>query len=113
MALRTSLTWIKRRFAKAIRQLAERELWSRNRYEFTGTFDENSGRFYLVFGTNYPTDEIDFYSKIKTALRAAFPDDPWVITNIGLVIEHVEDLEQVYRNLRVSEDDTDLGDLLA
>ena len=115
MALRTSLTWIKRRFARAIRQLADHEQWARNHYEFTGTYDESSGRFSLVFGTDYPTRGKELYRKIKDALRAEFPDHPSIISSIGLMIQEVGPgrLEEVYQQLMIAEDDVDLGDLLA
>lgn len=111
MAVRTSLTWIKRRIHKAILQLADREGWGVDQFEFTGTFDEQSGQFRFLFGSVLDLDHLDTYQKILAALRAAFEDHPAVVYNVSLVIEKVDRLEEVFQNLMIAEDEIDLGDL--
>ncbi len=112
MAIKTSLRPIIRRIAEAIEDYAKDEGFSRGDYALAGTWDEKTDRISLVFGTDRGIDERRWYVGILQAIRQSLSDHPWMVRNIGLVVENVENLDEVYLHFSGGENETDLTELL-
>jgi hypothetical protein len=112
MALKTSLRPIARKIAEAVKSYASSQGWAKDDYVLAGTWDEKTDRIRLVFGTDRQIDERQWYSGILQAIRRTFADNPWIIRNIGLVVENVQNLDQVYIHFPSDDDEVDLTDIL-
>jgi hypothetical protein len=112
MAIKTSLRPIIRRIAEAIESYATAQGLARNDYALAGTWDQKTNRISLVFGTDRRIDERQWYAGILQSIRQSFSDQPWITRNIGLVVENVENLDEVYLHFSGSEDESDLTELL-
>jgi hypothetical protein len=66
----------------------------------------------LIFGTDRQVDERQWYAGIIQAIRRSFKDSPWITSNIGLVVENVQNLDDVYRHFPSDDDEFDLTDML-
>jgi hypothetical protein len=112
MALKTSLRPVMRRIAEAIKAYASDQGVERSEYALVGTWNERTDRISLMFGTERGIDERQWYSGILQAIRQAFSDQPWITRNIGLVVENVQNLDEVYLHFMGGEDEIDLTELL-
>ena len=112
MALKTSLRPIARKIAEAVDSYASSQGWAKDDYALVGTWDEKTDRIRLVVGTDRQIDERQWYSGIVQAIRRSFSDSPWVTRNIGLVVENVQNLDQVYLHFPSDDDEVDLTDML-
>lgn len=112
MALKTSLRPIVRKIAEAVEGFAASQGWSKKDYALIGTWDEKTDRIRLVFGTHRPIDERQWYAGIFQAIRQAFSGEPWLTGNIGLVVENVQNLDDVYRHFSTDDDEYDLTEML-
>jgi hypothetical protein len=112
MALKTSLRPIARKIAEAVEVYASSQGVPRSDYALIGTWDEKTDRIRLIFGTDRRIDERQWYSGILQAIRQSFLEHPWITRNIGLVVENVQNLDEVYLHFPSGEDETDLTELL-
>ena len=112
MALKTSLRPIARKIAKAVESYAVAQGWAKDDYVLVGTWDERTDRIRLVFGTDRRIDDRQWYAGIFQSIRQSFSDSPWVTKNIGLVVENVQNLDQVYLHFPSDDDELDLTDML-
>jgi hypothetical protein len=112
MALKTSLRPIARKIGKAVKSFASSQGWAKDDYALVGTWDEKTGRIRLVFGTDRQIDERQWYTGIIQAIRQSFTDNPWITRDIGLVVENVQNLDQVYLHFPSDDDEVDLTDML-
>jgi hypothetical protein len=112
MALKTSLRPIARRISEAVESYATSQGLSRGDYALVGSFDEKTGRISLTLGTGRQVDERRWYADILQAIRRSFPGDPQVTMHIGLVIQRVQDLDEIYANALAGDDEVDLTELL-
>lgn len=112
MALKTSLRPLAKKIAEAVKKYAERQGFQTGDYALVGTWDERTDRISLVFGTNRQIDDRQWYSGIIQEIRKVFPRSPSITTNIGLVVEKVQSLDEVYYHFSGSEGETDLTEFL-
>jgi hypothetical protein len=112
MALKTSLRPIVRKITEAIAGFAASQGLSKDDYALVGTWDEKTDRISLVFGADRLIDEQQWYSGIFEAIRQAFATEPWRMRDIGLVVENVQILDDVYRQFSVDDDRYDVTDLI-
>jgi hypothetical protein len=112
MALKTALRPLVRKIAKAIEKYASDQGLARSDYALVGSWDEKTERISLVLGTDRRIDERRWYAGILQALRESFADNPWITMHIGLVVENVNNLDDVYIQLAGAEDEVDLTELL-
>lgn len=112
MAITTSLRPIARRIATAVRSYAASQGLADGDYALAGTWDERTGRIALVFGSDRAIDEKQWYAGILRSLRQAFADQPSVVMHIGLVVESVRSLDDVYLRFPPVGDEEDLTGLL-
>jgi hypothetical protein len=112
MALKTSLRPIARKLAEAVEAYASSQGVPRSDYALIGTWDEKTERISLIFGTHHQIDERKWYSGILQAVRQAFSEDRWIAMNIGLVVENVQNLDDVYLHHPGGEDEIDLTEML-
>lgn len=112
MAIKTSLRPIIRRIAEAIEAYAAAEGLSKGDYALAGTWDEKTDRISLVFGTDRGIDERRWYVGILQSIRQSLSDHPWVVRYIGLIVENVENLDEVYLHFTGGENESDLTELL-
>jgi len=112
MALKTSLTPVARKIAEAVDAFASSQGWARDEYALVGTWDEKTGRISLILGTDRQIDERQWYSGLVQAIRRAFSEQPWITRNIGLVVENVQNLDEVYLHFSSEDDEFDLTELL-
>jgi len=101
-----------KRIAEAIEAYAVAEGFSKSDYALAGTWDQKTNRISLVFGTDHRIDERQWYAGILQSIRQSFSDQPWITRNIGLVVENVENLDEVYLHFSGGEDESDLTELL-
>src|SRR5208337_2896212 len=112
MASKTSLRPAIQKIAEAVYNYATTQGFAKNDYALAGTFDPNSDRVSLFFGTDRQIDEREWYAGILQEIRKSFSDYLWMIRNIGLVVEHVNNLDEVYLHFASAEDERDLNELL-
>ena len=112
MALKTSVRPIAKRIAEAVRSYASSQGWAKDHYVLIGTWNEKTERIRMVFGTDRQVDERQWYSGILQSIRRSFADAPWITRNIGLVVENVQNLDQVYLHFPSDDDEIDLTDIL-
>lgn len=112
MAIKTSLRPIARKIAEAVEAYASSQGMPRSDYALVGAWDEKTDGIRLVFGTDCKIDERQWYSGILQAIRQSFADHPWITRNIGLVVENVQNLDDVYLHFPGGEDEVDLTELL-
>jgi hypothetical protein len=112
MAIKTSLRPAIRRIAEAIEAYARAQGLARNDYALAGTWDQKTNRISLVFGTDRRVDERQWYAGVLQSIRQSFSDQPWITRNIGLVVENVENLDEVYLHFSGVDDESDLTEML-
>jgi hypothetical protein len=112
VAIKTPLRPVARRIAQAVRSFATSQGLVDGDYALAGSWDEKTGRISLVFGADRPIDEKLWYAGILESLRKTFADHPSVVMHIGLVVENVRSLDDVYLRFPSDEDEDDLTDLL-
>jgi hypothetical protein len=112
MAIKTSLRPVIKKIAEAIESYALSQGVSRSEYAVVGTLDTKTDRISLVLGTDRRIDERQWYSGILLVIRRSLADYPWLTRNIGLVVENVSNLEEVYLEPIGGEDEVDLTELL-
>jgi hypothetical protein len=112
MARETPLRPIAREIARAVESYALSQGWARDDYALVGTWDEKTDRIWLVLGTDRQIDERAWYSGILQAIRRSFSKNPSITSNIGLVVENVQNLDDVYLQFRGSENETDMTEML-
>ena len=112
MALQTALRPIARKIAEAVRTFATSQGVAREDYVLVGAWDQRTEHIRLLLGINHEVDRFQWHAGIKQALREAFPDHAWILTTINLVVWPVRDLDDVYYNFPLAEDEDDLTDLL-
>jgi hypothetical protein len=112
MAIETSLRPVARRIAQAIEDYAAAQGWQRGDYALSGSWNERTGRISLILGTARRVDERKWYSGLIQAIRQAFADQPWLTRNIGLVVENVQNLDEVYLESPGDDHEIDLSELL-
>jgi hypothetical protein len=103
---------IARTIARAVRSYASRHGLPPDDYALVGTFDEKTERIRLTFGTDRKIDELEWYSGLLEEIRRSFPSFPQITMNIGLVVKTVNNLDEIYLNHIVAEDESDLTELL-
>jgi hypothetical protein len=111
MAIKTSLRLMARTISTAVRNYSARQGLHPGDYALVGTFDERTDRIRLTFGTDRKIDEQEWYSGLLREIGQAFPEFPQITMFIGLVVETVGSLDEVYCNLIVGEDEIDLTEL--
>ena len=94
-----------KRIAWAIETHAAAQGLAKSDYAVAGTWDEKTDRISLVFGTDRRIDERQWYAGILQSIRSAFSDHPGITRNIGLVVEHVANLDDVYLHFAGVEDE--------
>jgi hypothetical protein len=112
MAIQTSLKPIASRIAEAVKAYAASHGVPKEDYALVGAWDERTDHIRLVLGSTRPIDVRQWYVDIRQALRQAFADYPWIVSNTGLVVQNVRNLEDVYFGFRIADDEVDLTDLL-
>ena len=112
MALKTSLNLIARRIAQAVLRFAAAEGWPREDFALAGTYDENTERISLTFGTDHHFEEKACYSGIFRELRREFNDHPELIMHIGLIVRQVTSIDEIIWDGDTGGDVVDLTDLL-
>jgi hypothetical protein len=112
MALKTSVKAIARRIATAVASYAAQQGLSFEDYALVGSFDEQTERFSLTFGTDRAIDERQWYSGLLTAIRQAFPEHPQMTMHIGLVVQNVSNLDEMDAQNSLNANEIDLTDLL-
>jgi hypothetical protein len=112
MAIKTSLRPAIKRIAEAIEAYAVAKGLPKSDYALAGTWDEKTDRISLVFGTDRGIDEREWYAGILQSIRQSFSDHPWMTRNIGLIVENVENLDEVYLHFSGGENESDLTELL-
>lgn len=112
MANKTSLRPIARRISKAVETVAQAEGLPSNDYALVGTYDEKTERISLTVGTDRPIDERRWYERILQEIRRQFPEAPEITMYIGLVIRRVTNLDEVYWDSYVGENEIDMTELL-
>jgi hypothetical protein len=112
MAIKTSLRPIARKIAEAVEAYASSQGMAGDDYALVGAWDERTDGIRLVFGTDRKIDERQWYAGILQEIRQSFADRPWITMNIGLVVENVQNLDDVYLHFPGGEDEVDLTELL-
>lgn len=112
MAIKTSLRPFAHRIARAVESYASSQGLAKSDYALAGTWNERTGRISLNFGTVCRIDERQWYAGILQSLRQAFSDQLWVVMYIGLVVEKVHSLDEVYLRLPLGDDEEDVSELL-
>jgi hypothetical protein len=112
VAIKAPLIPFVRTIADAIDKYASEQGFGKNDYAVVGTWDEKTDRISLIFGTDRQIDERQWYSGILRAIREALADYSWMTRNIGLVVENVRNLDEVYLESPVGEDEVELTELL-
>jgi hypothetical protein len=113
MAIKTSVRPIARRIAEAVKLYLSSQGVPRSEYALVGAWDQKTDHIRLVLGTTHRNiDERRWYADILQALRQAFSDHPSIVMYIGLVVQNVRDLDDLYLRFPLSEDEEDLTELL-
>lgn len=102
------------RISRVIADYARAQGLDRSEFALVGSCNDRTDRISLVLGTTRPLDELRWYSEILENLRRDFEEigRPWVAWNIGLVFRRVDDLERVYLDFLIGDDDEDVTGLL-
>ena len=112
MALTTSMRFVAGRIARAVEEFAVAEGFAPGDYALVGSLDERTGRISLTLGTDRPIDEKRWYAGVLQSIRRAFNSTPEVMMYLGLVIQRVEGLDDLYASFLLGEDEVDLTELL-
>src|SRR4051794_31664792 len=112
MAFKSSLRLVARRIAEAVKISAGDQGGSPGSYALVGSFDNNTDRISLTFGTDAQIDERRLYAETFSEIRRRFPAYPQITMQIGLVIRRVKNLDETYLDLAGAEDEVDLTELL-
>jgi hypothetical protein len=112
MAIETSLRPVARKIAEAVAAFTSSQGMTRGDYALAGAWDERTGGIRLVIGTDFKIDERQWYVGILRELSKTFADHPWITMNIGLVVENVRNLDDVYLHFPGGEDEVDLTEML-
>ncbi len=112
MAITTSMRPVARRIAEAVGSYASSQGLVAGDYALAGTWDERTERISLVFGSDRPLDEKQWYAGILLSLRRVFADQPPIVRHIGLVVQNVRSLDDVYLHFPPGGDEEDLTNLL-
>ena len=112
MALKTSLSPVVKKIAAAVQELAASRGCPRDDYVLVGSWDRKTDRIRLVFGTDCKIDEREWYAGIFESLQHAFSGEPWLTRNIGLVVENVQSLDDVYGHFSTDDDEFDLTEMI-
>lgn len=112
MALKTPLRPIVKKIAHAVEAFAVREGIPTDDYAIVGSWNEKTGRIRLILGTDRRIDDRRWYAGIVESIRQTFADEPWVTRNIGLVVQNVQNLDDVYAQFPTDDDEVDLTDML-
>jgi hypothetical protein len=112
MAIQTALRPVARRIAEPDRTFASSQGVPREDYNLLGAWDERTDHIRLFLGTTRQIEGRQWHAGIHQVLRQAFSDHPWIPMNIGLVVRNVRNLDDVYYNFPLAEDENDLTDLL-
>lgn len=102
------------RIARVIADYARVQGLDRSEFALVGSLNERTDRISLILGTTRSLDELRWYSGILENLRQDFGEigRPWVTWNIGLVFRRVDDLERLYLNFVIGDDEEDVTGLL-
>ena len=111
MAVSPSLRYTARQIARAARKAALDQGLSPDDYVLVGSFDGDSGRISLTFGTAHSVDDRRLYADTFAELRQLSPDYPQMTMHLGLVIRKVNNLEDAYLEIG-AEGDLDITDML-
>jgi len=103
-----------KRISKEIVDFVRAQGLKHSEFALVGTWNERNERIRLVLGTTKPIDGTKWYAEILERLRKSFNDtgQPWATWNIGLVIRWVRDLDQVYLDFKVADEEEDVTGLL-
>jgi hypothetical protein len=112
VAIKAPLIPFIRTIAEAIDKYASEQGLAKSDYALVGTLDEKTDRISLIFGTDRQIDERQWYSGILRAIREALADYSWMTRNIGLVVENVRYLDEVYLESPGGDDEVELTELL-
>lgn len=114
MAVKAPMRPVLKRISREIVDYARAQGLNRAEFALVGTWNERNDRIRLVLGTTRPIDGLKWYTDILARLRKSFADagQPWATWNIGLVIRWVRDLDQVYLDFKVADDEEDVTGLL-
>lgn len=114
MAVKAPLRPVLKRISRELVDYARAQGLNRSEFALVGSWNERTGRISLVVGTTQPIDGMRWYSEILAKLRESFGEagQPWATWNIGLVIQWVRDLDQVYLDFKVGDDEDDVTGLL-
>jgi hypothetical protein len=112
MAIQTALRPIARKIAESVRTFASSQGLPREDFVLVGAWDERTDHIRLFLGTTRQIDGRQWHAGVHEALRQTFADHPWIPMNISLVVQNVRNLDDVYYNFPLAEDEEDLTDLL-
>ena len=112
MATQVSLSLVARRIALGIRDFAVSENLNSYEYGVTGTYDAEAERIRLVVGSVRPLDPNRWHPQIREAIKRAFPEDPYMIDHIGLVVRQVPDVDDLYWKMGIGDGEVDITDML-
>jgi hypothetical protein len=112
MALKPSLRFVAKRIAEAVERSAQGQGLAQGDYALAGTYDEKSDRISLTLGTDRKIDDRRWYADTLQEIRRAFPEAPQITMQIGIVVQKVTNLDEVYLNSMAAEDEFDLTLLL-
>jgi len=114
MAVKAPMRPTLRRVSRVIADYARAQGLDRSELALVGSWNERTDRISLVLGTTRSLDELRWYSEILAGLRKSFEEigRPWATWNIGLVFRRVDDLERVYLDFLIGDEDEDVTGLL-
>ena len=112
MALKGKLRLIARRISEAARRSSSLQGLLPGDYALAGTIDEATDQISLTLGTDRTIDGHRWYADTLQEIRRVFPEAPQITMQIGLVIRHVENLEEVYWEAAGSESERDFTEML-
>jgi|GEM_PF-1464403 len=114
MAVKAPMRPTLRRVSRVIADYARAHGLDRSEFALVGSCNERTDRISLILGTTRSIDEPRWYSEILENLRKDFEEigRPWVTWNIGLVFRRVDDLERIYLNFLIGDDEEDVTGLL-
>ena len=107
-----SVVLMARRIAGAIRQFAASEGFAPGDYAVVGSYDDAAEHIRLTVGTDRPVDDKRWHREIRGAIKAAFPDDRFLLQHIGLVVRQFPRIDDVYWDAALGEGEVDITDLL-
>ncbi len=114
MAVKAPMRPVLRRISREIVDYARAQGLHRSEFALVGAWNERTDRISLIVGTTRPIEGSKWYAEIMSRLRASFDaaGQPWATWNIGLVLRSVRDLDQVYLEFRIGDDEEDVTGLL-